>query len=210
MKSATCALVLSVQARAFTFNHVHTRTLLRAAEADPNGTYERMVWSRSAAISLALSNSVATIAAASWPARAVADASIATALETSYDVSFMTSEGEIVFKVHPEWGPIGAARFRELVSASFFDDCRFFRVLPGFVAQFGINGDPEVMRSWKAKGSLRDDPVTRTNKRGTLVFATSGANSRTTQLFINTNDNTFLDRCVREHTRRKSECALDR
>jgi len=103
------------------------------------------------------------------------------------------TEGEFVVKVHPGWAPLGAARFKELCEASFFEGCRFFRVLPGFVSQFGINGDPDVMSKWRSR-SLKDDPVKVSNKRGTLVFATGGPNSRTTQLFINTNDNAFLDR----------------
>ena len=73
-------------------------------------------------------------------------------------------------------------------------DCRFFRVLPGFVSQFGINGDPNTMSYWRSK-NLRDDPFKVSNKRGTVVFATAGPNSRTTQIFINTGDrNSFLDK----------------
>jgi len=102
--------------------------------------------------------------------------------------------GTFVVQTRPDWAPIGAERFETLVDKAFFDGCRIFRVLPGFVAQFGINGDPEVQAKWRSQ-NLRDDPVKVTNKRGTVVFATAGPNTRTTQLFVNLNDrNSFLDR----------------
>lgn len=80
-----------------------------------------------------------------------------------------------------DWAPLGAARFTQLSKAGFFEDCRFFRVLKGFVAQFGINGDPAVQAKYRG-AVMQDDPVTQSNKRGTVVFATSGKNSRTTQV----------------------------
>ena len=84
---------------------------------------------------------------------------------------------------------------QELVGNGFYEDCRFFRVLPGFIAQFGINGDPNVMREWRSS-SIPDDPVRVSNSRGTIVFATAGPNTRTTQIFVNTRDqgNSFLDK----------------
>jgi peptidyl-prolyl cis-trans isomerase A (cyclophilin A) len=83
---------------------------------------------------------------------------------------------------------------QELTDTGFWDDCRFFRVLPDFVVQFGINGNPPVQQKWRSS-SLSDDPVRASNERGTVVFATAGPNSRTTQLFVNTREqgNTFLD-----------------
>jgi peptidyl-prolyl cis-trans isomerase A (cyclophilin A) len=110
----------------------------------------------------------------------------------TYQVKFETSAGDVLIKVHPKWAPKGAARFRELVEAGFYDGCRFFRYVPGFVVQWGINGDPAVSRKW-FNAKILDDPVRTTNARGTLSFATSGANTRTTQLFINLKDNGGLD-----------------
>lgn len=102
--------------------------------------------------------------------------------------------GSFTIQTHPEWAPIGAERFETLASNSFFDECRIFRVLPGFVAQFGINGNPDVQAKWRSQ-NLRDDPVRVSNKRGTVVFATAGPNTRTTQIFINLGDrNSFLDK----------------
>lgn len=109
-----------------------------------------------------------------------------------YKVKLETSKGDIVVEVHRDWAPIGAARFQELVEAKFFDECRFFRVVPNFVVQFGINGDPQTNVAWRSK-RIADDPVKQSNKRGYLTFATSGPNSRTTQLFINLRDNERLD-----------------
>lgn len=102
--------------------------------------------------------------------------------------------GNIKIQLAPAWAPRGVARFEELTDLGFWDDCRFFRVLPGFVVQFGINGNPEVQSKWRI-ASIPDDPVRTSNERGTVVFATAGPNSRTTQLFINTRDqgNAFLD-----------------
>jgi cyclophilin family peptidyl-prolyl cis-trans isomerase len=110
------------------------------------------------------------------------------------DVNGKKPGGEESFKVrvHPEWAPKGAERFAEILKNNLLSDARFFRVVPGFVAQFGIPAKPEVAAVWREK-RIDDDPVTQSNKRGTLVFATSGPNSRTTQMFINFNDNSNLD-----------------
>jgi len=95
--------------------------------------------------------------------------------------------------VHEEWAPIGAARFKELVESKFYDDTRFFRVIPSFMVQFGINGDPKVSAEWRSK-TIKDEPVKVSNKPGYITFAKTGApNSRTTQLFINYVDNARLD-----------------
>ena len=102
--------------------------------------------------------------------------------------------GVIDIEVRPDWAPLGAARFKELVSAGYYDGCRFFRVVPGFVAQIGISGEPAAAAAWRQR-PLRDDPVVEGNARGNVVFATSGPDSRTTQWFVNLKDNSAsLDR----------------
>jgi peptidyl-prolyl cis-trans isomerase A (cyclophilin A) len=96
-------------------------------------------------------------------------------------------------EVHDNWAPLGAARFLELVdTTTFFEQVRFFRVLTDFVAQFGISGDPAVSAEWRTK-TLMDDPVLTSNVQGSLTFASGGVNTRTTQIFINLQDNTRLD-----------------
>lgn len=109
-----------------------------------------------------------------------------------FHVKLATSRGDIIVEVDPALAPKGAARFRELVEQKHYDECRFFRVVPDFVVQFGINGDPAVAKKWK-ENRIKDDKVAGSNARGTLTFATSGPNSRTTQLFINLKDNKRLD-----------------
>jgi cyclophilin family peptidyl-prolyl cis-trans isomerase len=115
-------------------------------------------------------------------------------VDVTVDLNGKEPGGEESFKVrvHPEWAPKGAARFQEIIKNNLLSDARFFRVVPGFVAQFGIPAQPQVAAQWREK-TIQDDPVKVSNKRGTLVFATSGPNSRTTQMFINFNDNSNLD-----------------
>jgi peptidyl-prolyl cis-trans isomerase A (cyclophilin A) len=98
-----------------------------------------------------------------------------------------------VIEVHRDWAPVGADRFYNLVKNGFFDDIRFFRVVPNFMVQFGIHGTPAIQSAWRG-ASMKDDPVKQSNKRGYITFATSGPNSRTTQVFINFKDNAGLDR----------------
>jgi peptidyl-prolyl cis-trans isomerase A (cyclophilin A) len=110
-----------------------------------------------------------------------------------YKVQFTTTKGNIVIEIHRDWAPLGADRFYNLVRAGFFADAPFFRVVPNFMVQFGLSGNPAVNKVWE-NANLRDDPVKESNKRGNITFAkTSAPNSRSTQLFINFKDNAFLD-----------------
>jgi peptidyl-prolyl cis-trans isomerase A (cyclophilin A) len=109
-----------------------------------------------------------------------------------YMVVFETTKGEVQLDVRRSWAPKGADRFYNLVQSGFFDDTAFFRVVAGFVAQIGLHGDPAVNAAWRT-ARIDDDPVTQSNVRGMLSFATSGPNTRTTQFFINLGDNARLD-----------------
>ncbi len=111
---------------------------------------------------------------------------------SSSRVKFETSKGDIIVQVHKEWAPLGAERFIELVKSGFYDNARFFRVVAGFMVQFGITGDPNVQAKWR-EATIQDDPVTQSNTRGKLSFATKGPGSRTSQVFINLVDNARLD-----------------
>ena len=109
-----------------------------------------------------------------------------------FRVKFETSVGNFVVDVQRTWAPLGADRFHELVTSGFYDECRFFRVVPDFVVQWGMNGDPKVYAKWKDR-EIRDDKVTQSNLEGMITFASRGPNTRTCQLFINLNDNQRLD-----------------
>ena len=110
----------------------------------------------------------------------------------SYKVKFDTSKGPFVLQVTRAWAPQGADRFYNLVKSGFYDNVRFFRVISGFMVQFGISGDPAVMAGWR-DAPIKDDPVTQSNKRGYMTFAMAGPNTRTTQVFISFADNDRLD-----------------
>jgi peptidyl-prolyl cis-trans isomerase A (cyclophilin A) len=109
-----------------------------------------------------------------------------------YKVKFVTTRGEFTLDVTRAWAPLGADRFYNLVKHHFYDNASLFRVVPSFVAQFGISAYPAVTTAWRGT-DIKDDPVTQSNKKGYITFATSGPNTRTTQVFINLKDNTFLD-----------------
>ncbi len=109
-----------------------------------------------------------------------------------YVVEFTTTEGKIEVTVHRDWAPLGADRFYNLVQLGYFTDVAFFRVVKGFMVQFGMHGAPEVNAAWKT-ARIADDPRTQSNRKGTISFANSGPGTRTTQLFINFGDNVPLD-----------------
>jgi peptidyl-prolyl cis-trans isomerase A (cyclophilin A) len=109
-----------------------------------------------------------------------------------YKVKLTTTKGDVIIQVNRAWAPIGADRFYNLVKSGFYKDAAFFRIVPRFVAQFGIPARPDVAAAWD-HAYIVDDRVTQSNKRGTLTFATAGPNTRTTQIFINFSDNAALD-----------------
>jgi peptidyl-prolyl cis-trans isomerase A (cyclophilin A) len=109
-----------------------------------------------------------------------------------YRVDFDTSKGPFVIEVHRDWAPNGADRFYNLVKNGFYDNARFFRVIEGFMAQFGVNGDPKISAVWR-DARIKDDPARISNKRSFVTFATAGPNTRTTQVFISYGDNSNLD-----------------
>jgi peptidyl-prolyl cis-trans isomerase A (cyclophilin A) len=110
----------------------------------------------------------------------------------SYKVRFDTTKGPFVIQVNRAWAPHGADRFYNLVKNGFFDNVRFFRVISGFMVQFGINGNPQISAHWR-NANIPDDPVKQSNARGMITFATAGPNTRTTQVFINFGNNNRLD-----------------
>jgi peptidyl-prolyl cis-trans isomerase A (cyclophilin A) len=109
-----------------------------------------------------------------------------------YKAKFTTTKGDFVIEVTRAWAPLGADRFYNLVKNGYYIDASFFRVISGFIAQFGISANPDVNKAWQP-ATIKDDPVTQSNKRGYVTFATGGPDTRTTQIFINFGDNSRLD-----------------
>jgi peptidyl-prolyl cis-trans isomerase A (cyclophilin A) len=109
-----------------------------------------------------------------------------------YWAKFDTTKGTVVIKVTRDWAPIGADRFYNLVKNGFYNNASFFRMIPGFIVQFGISADPNISAVWH-DADIQDDPVKQSNAAGTVTFATAGPNTRTTQVFINLADNKSLD-----------------
>jgi len=108
-----------------------------------------------------------------------------------FKVLLDTSKGPIHLEIHRDWAPKGVDHFYSLVKSGFFDGARFFRVVPNFVVQFGLAASPATTAKWSK--AITDDPVTQTNRVGSIVYATAGRNTRTTQLFINLRSNQMLD-----------------
>src|SRR6202162_6587144 len=111
----------------------------------------------------------------------------------NFKARFDTNKGVFVIEVRRDAAPNGADRFYNLVKSGFYDNARFFRVVSGFMVQFGINGDPKLSSVWR-EARIKDDQVKQSNGRGTITFATAGPDTRTTQVFINFGDNAALDR----------------
>ena len=110
-----------------------------------------------------------------------------------FQVNFDTSKGEFIVEVTRAWAPNGADRFYNLVKNGFYDNCKFFRDIEGFMVQFGINGNPKISAGMM-KARIKDDPVKQSNTRGYITFAMAGPDTRTSQLFINFGDNSSLDK----------------
>lgn len=148
-------------------------------------------------ISRRLVLSLALLAAAVSPvlaqkAKLTDPAALTEQAPATYKAKFDTSKGSFVIQVTRAWAPTGADRFYNLVKNGYFDDGRFFRVISGFMVQFGLNADPALNAKWRV-ARIPDDRVTQSNTRGMVTFATSGPNARTTQVFINFDDNSRLD-----------------
>jgi peptidyl-prolyl cis-trans isomerase A (cyclophilin A) len=137
-------------------------------------------------------DSATTIPAGSADFRNPGSAAMTARAPATFRARFETSKGIFVIEVRRDWAPLGADRFYNLVKSGYYDGVRFFRVIPGFMAQFGIHGDPRVSAAWR-DARIPDDPVRQRNARGMVTFATAGPGTRTTQLFINYRDNNPLD-----------------
>ena len=141
----------------------------------------------------ALSSSAQTAAQAPAPSlRAPTAAQLAIAGPDSFDISFHTTKGKFTARIIRSVAPKGSDRLWHAARARYYDGVRFYRVIPGFMAQFGFHGDPAVTRAWEGF-TLPDEPAKVSNTRGTLSFANRGRNSRTVQLFVNTGNNDSLD-----------------
>jgi len=144
-------------------------------------------WLTAGLLMLACKSTPETTSKVPGPERATAQA------PDVYKARFSTSKGDFVLEVHRDWAPHGADRFYNLVEIGFFDDARFFRVMKGFVAQWGIHADGEpVMSRWR-NANIPDDPVKQSNVKGTVAFAMAGPNTRSTQVFVSYGDNVKLD-----------------
>ena len=143
-------------------------------------------------IALISALAVATLAGAASAQNLSNPAALREQAPPVYKAKFDTTKGTFVVEVHRDWAPNGADRFYNLVKNGFYDNVRFFRVISGFMVQFGIHGDPKISAPWR-EAQLKDDPVKQSNKRGYITYAMAGPNTRTSQVFINFGDNGSLD-----------------
>jgi peptidyl-prolyl cis-trans isomerase A (cyclophilin A) len=139
-----------------------------------------------------LLSSLAAAPAFAQPANLGNPAALREQAPAVYKARFDTTKGVFVLEVRRDWAPNGADRFYNLVKSGFYDNVRFFRVISGFMVQFGISGDPKVSAPWR-EARIPDDPVKQSNKRGYITYAMAGPNTRTSQVFINFGDNASLD-----------------
>lgn len=145
-----------------------------------------------AAATLAVACSTSASAPPPAPALPAVPAFQAGVIPDSFVARLRTTKGDVDLMIRRDWAPLGAAQFYEAVATGYYDGARFFRTIRGFVSQFGIAADTAVTARWRER-RITDDPVTQSNRRGTLVFASGGPNTRTTQMFINLRDNARLD-----------------
>jgi peptidyl-prolyl cis-trans isomerase A (cyclophilin A) len=131
-------------------------------------------------------------AASSYDVALLQPAALVAKAPDIYEVKFVTTKGDFTVKVTRAWAPNGADRFHNLVKHGYYNGAAFFRVLDGFMAQFGIHANPRVSQVWQT-ARIMDDPVKKSNTRGFITFATAGPNTRTTQVFINYGNNANLD-----------------
>ena len=136
---------------------------------------------------------VVASAAAAPPPSLLHPATLKAKAPAVYSVKFTTTKGPFVVTVHRAWAPLGADRFYNLVRGKFFDGVSFFRVVKGFVVQFGISPSPAISKVWTTN-TIKDDPVKTSNTIGTITYADAGPDTRATQVFINLGKNTFLDK----------------
>jgi len=151
-----------------------------------------MAMRRIAILALSAAASMALVGCSSSDDKKKAESPAASAIKETvpevFHVKLDTSKGMVDIEVHRDWAPVGADHFFHLAKSGFYDGARFFRVVRGFVVQFGINRDPQTNAMW-ANATLPDDPVKEHNVTGTVTFAARGRNTRSTQLFINLADN---------------------
>ena len=141
---------------------------------------------------VALAGTLCACAAGASPPSLLHPKTLNAKAPATYGVVFNTTKGTFKVKVTRAWAPHGADRFYNLVKNKYYDGVRFFRVVPGFVVQFGIHPKPKIAQAWQT-ANIKDDPVKKSNTNWMLTFATAGPNTRTTQIFINLNNNASLD-----------------
>ncbi len=134
----------------------------------------------------------APVAAAADAGKSLDPARNTATAPATFEGALQDLAGRLCHQVNREWAPNGADRFYNLVKNGFFDGTRFFRVISGFMVQWGIHGDPAISQAWSS-ANIPDDPPQQSNTRGMVSFATAGPDTRTTQLFINFADNSRLD-----------------